>query len=207
MEKKFTEEDSLRLINEMIAQVNSNIQKGAASTMILSGYSVAITAIINIILMHILPDPNMSFWIWSLMILLPIGDRIMNKRKDKESIVRTHIDRIIGHTWGAFGCATAVLFVVIFGLVYAFQTWVFTALFTPIILTMMGIAQYTTAVASKFRPFYWGVIAFWLGAVLCVVSIIFIRNADIQFIILAVCTIIGFVIPGHILNSKAKNNV
>lgn len=207
MEKKFTEEDSLRLINEMIAQVNSNIQKGAASTMILSGYSVAITAIINIILMHILPDPNMSFWIWSLMILLPIGDRIMNKRKDKESIVRTHIDRIIGHTWGAFGCATAVLFVVIFGLVYAFQTWVFTALFTPIILSMMGIAQYTTAVASKFRPFYWGVIAFWLGAVLCVVSIIFIRNADIQFIILAVCTIIGFVIPGHILNSKAKNNV
>lgn len=207
MEKKFTEEDSLRLINEMIAQVNSNIQKGAASTMILSGYSVAITAIINIILMHILPDPNMSFWIWSLMILLPIGDRIMNKRKDKESIVRTHIDRIIGNTWGAFGCATAVLFVVIFGLVYAFQTWVFTALFTPIILTMMGIAQYTTAVASKFRPFYWGVIAFWLGAVLCVVSIIFIRNADIQFIILAVCTIIGFVIPGHILNSKAKNNV
>ena len=207
MEKKFTEEDSLRLINEMIAQVNSNIQKGAASTMILSGYSVAITAIINIILMHILPDPNMSFWIWSLMILLPIGDRIMNKRKDKESIVRTHIDRIIGHPWGAFGCETAVLFVVIFGLVYAFQTCVFTALFTPIILSMMGIAKYTTAVASKFRPLYLGVLDFLLRADLCLVSIIFIRNADIQFIILAVCTIIGFVIPGHILNSKAKNNV
>jgi len=33
------------------------------------------------------------------------------------------------------------------------------------------------------------------------------RNDDIQFLILALCMISGFVIPGYQLNKKAKENV
>lgn len=207
MEKNFTEQDSLRVINEMIAQARDNIQKGSADSMILSGYCVAATAILNIILLHVLPNPNMAFWIWLLMVPMIAADKLLDAKRDKSAIVKTHIDKIIGNTWRAFACSVVVLFIVIFGLVNIYNTWLFTILFTPIILTMMGLAQYVMAVASRFRPFYWGVIAFWLGAALCVITMMFFRNPDIQFIILAISTIIGFVIPGHILNRKAKEHV
>lgn len=207
MENKFNEQDSLRLINEMIAQVNSNIQKGAANTMIVAGYSVAFTAILNIILMHVLPNPGMSFWVWSLMLPFFIIEKILGSRQDKRAIVKTHIDRIIGKTWEAFAYSVVILLIVTFGMVYAFKVSYFTILITPIILTLMGLAQYVTAIASKFKPFYWGVVAFWVGALLCMALLIFHQSADYQFIILAICTIIGFVIPGHILNHKAKENV
>lgn len=207
MEKNFSEQDSLRLINEMIAQARDNIQKGAASSMVLAGYCVAVTAIFNVILMHVLPNPNMAFWVWFLMVPMMVIDKILDRKRDKQAIVKTHIDKIIGSAWLAFACSVVVLFVIVFGLVYVYDTWIFTIFFTPIILTMMGLAQYVTATASRFKPFYWGVVAFWVGAALCVIIMMFYKNPDIQFIILAICTIIGFVIPGHILNRKAEENV
>ena len=207
MENKFNEQDSMRLINEMIAQVNSNIQKGAADSMIWAGYSVAAVSILNIVLMHVLANPNMSFWVWSLMLPFFIISKVMGGKKDKRAIVKTHIDRIIGKTWEAFAYCVVILLIVIFGLTYTFKIHHFTMLITPTILTFMGLAQYVTATASKFKPFYWGVVAFWAGAVLCMAVIIFLRNADLQFIILAISVIIGFVVPGTILNRKAKENV
>jgi len=207
MENKFNEKDSMRLINEMIAQVNSNIQKGAADSMVCAGYSVAGVAVLNIVLMHVLTNPSMSFWVWALMLPFFIITKVMGSKKDKQAIVKTHIDRIIGKTWEAFAYCVAIYLIVTFGMTYAFRVSYFTMMITPVILTFMGLAQYITATASKFKPFYWGVVAFWIGAVLCVVGIVFLRNADLQFIILAISVIIGFVVPGTILNRKAKENV
>ncbi len=206
MEKKFTEEDSLKLINQMIVQVNSNIQKGAANSMILAGYSVAATAILNLVLLHVLPNPNMSFWVWTLMIPLFIVAKIMGSKQDKQAIVKTHIDKIIGKTWESFAYGVAILLIILFGMSYHFKA-PFMVLTTPVILTFMGLAQYITATASKFKPFYWGVIAFWTGALLCLLVEVFFPVTGVHFIILAICTIIGFVLPGHILNSKAKKDV
>jgi hypothetical protein len=206
MEKKFTEEDSLKLINQMIVQVNSNIQKGAANSMIMAGYSVAATAILNLVLLHVLPNPNMSFWVWTLMIPLFVVAKIMGSKQDKHAIVKTHIDKIIGKTWEAFAYSVAILLIILFGMSYHFKA-PFMVMATPVILTFMGLAQYITATASKFKPFYWGVIAFWAGALLCLLVEVFFPVTGVHFIILAICTIIGFVLPGHILNSKAKKDV
>lgn len=207
MEKNFTEQDSLRLINEMITQARDNIQKGAANYMIRAGYSVAIIAIANIILIHVLPNPNMAFWVWSLMFPYFIIEKILGRKSDKQTLVKTHIDKIIGNIWEAFAYSVAILLVIIFGMGYIFKVYYFVILITPTILILMGLAQYITAAASRFKPFYWGVIAFWCGALLCMITLIVYKSSEIQFIILAICMIIGFVIPGHILNSKAKENV
>lgn len=208
MEKNFTEQDSLKVINQMIAQVNSNIQIGAASSMIMAGYTVAIIAILNIVLMHTLDNPYMSTWIWTLMLPYGIIQYFVEKKRDKKAIVRTYMDKIVGQAWGAFTVSVIVLLIVIFGLVFVYETWIFSLLFNPIILTLTGLTQYVTAATTKFKPFLWGAIALWVGAILCVALLpLFGKTVEIQFVILAICMIIGFCVPGHQLNKRAKKNV
>ncbi len=116
MEKNFTEQDNLKLINEMITQARDNIRKGSANYMIRAGYSVAGIALLNILLIHILPNPNMSFWIWALMLPYYIIERILGNRADKQTVVKTHIDKIIGKTWEAFAYSVAITLIVIIGM-------------------------------------------------------------------------------------------
>jgi hypothetical protein len=72
----------------------------------------------------------------------------------------------------------------------------------------MGISQYVTAKACRFNPFLYAAFASWIGAVACVFSIIlFTEGVVVQMAILAVCMIVGYVIPGSKLNKLAKKNV
>lgn len=208
MEKNFSEQDSLRIINQMIAQVNSNIQINSASSMIMAGYTVATVAILNIILIHTLDKPYLSFWVWTLMIPYAVIQHFVEKRKNKKAIVKTYMDKIVSKTWRAFSCSVIVLLIVIFGMIYIFDTWILSLLFNPIILTLTGLAQYVTAATTKFKPFLWAAFTLWIGAVLCVLLLpLFGKSVEIQFVLLAICMIIGFCVPGHQLNKKAKENV
>lgn len=86
METKLTGQDSLRIINEMIEQTKNNIQKGSANTMIFAGYCVAITAILNFILMSIHFVAFHPSWVWLLMLPMTIGCLMMgNKREESDS--------------------------------------------------------------------------------------------------------------------------
>ncbi|MBB4037121.1 hypothetical protein GGR21_003036 [Dysgonomonas hofstadii] len=208
MEKDFNEQDSLKVINQMIAQVNSNIQIGAASSMVMAGYTVATIAILNIILIHTLDKPYFSFWVWMLMIPYAIIQHFIEKKRDKKAIVRTYMDTIVGKTWKAFTISVVVLLIVIFGLIYISETWILSLLFNPVILTLTGLAQYATAATTRFKPFLWGAFTLWCGAILCMLLLpLFGKTVEIQFVILAICMILGFSLPGHMLNKKAKVNV
>lgn len=209
MKKDFNEQDSLRLINEMIAQTRNNIQIGAANSLIFCGYFVAATAILNIILLHLLDKPYYSFWIWLLMIPMSLIDHfIIDRKKDRTAIVRTPIDRIISKIWRGFSWSIIALLASIFCSVYIFNSWTFTALITPTILVLVGLGQFASGYASRFTPFIKSAYIFWIGAIFSVVLAYGVfKSQDIQFIILAICMITGFVIPGYILNRKAKENV
>lgn len=208
MEKKFTEQDSLKVINQMIAQVNSNIQIGAASSMIMAGYTVAIVAIANIILIHTLSDPNLSFWVWGLMLPYSIIQHFVESKRDKKAIVKTYMDKIVGKIWNGFGISVVILLIVIFGVMIIYKTGIFSILFNPLIMALTGLAQYGTAATTRFKPFLYGAIALWCGAILSVLLLpLFGKTVEIQFVILAICMILGFSVPGHLLNKKAKENV
>ena len=75
-------------------------------------------------------------------------------------------------------------------------------------MIMVALAQFGVAKACRFKPFLWGAVGFWIGAVVCVFFTYFVlKNGTIQFLVLALCMISGFVIPGYQLNKKAKENV
>ena len=207
MEKKFNEQDSLKLINEMITQAKNNFQKGAGNSIIFWGYSIASIAILNIVLLYIMPQPRYSFWIWTLTIPLSVISRIVERKREKEVSVRSHFDRIISRTWHGFLISVVVTLSTIFLSVYCTKTWTLCILITPILLILTGLAQYITGIASRFTPFVIGGYTFWCGAVLSILILLVSSSSTAQFVILAISMIFGFIAPGHMLNKKAEQNV
>jgi len=210
METNLTEQESLNIINEMIIQARNNVKKGSANSLIYNGYTVAFVAILNFILLHVLPESylNWSFSVWWLMVPSFFISRYVQIKTNRSAIVKTHIDRIISALWIGFTISIAVLLLILFTLALTFHTWNYFAVITPIIMIMTALAEFGMAKACRFKPFFWGAIGFWTGALLCCLFTYFvIRSGDIQFLILALCMILGFVIPGYQLNKIAKENV
>jgi hypothetical protein len=213
METKFTEQESLAVISEMIDRARNNIQKGAGTFMIYWGSMVAIAALLNITLVFILLrmslSPNYSFHIWWTMLPAWIGSFLLDRKRDKSAIVKSYIDNIISSVWRAFGISNVIFLLMIFGLAYSLQEHNhFFYLINPIILLMTGIGEFVTAKACRFRPFLNGAIAMWTGSLLCTLAVILFTGDGVlvQFLILTICMIIGFVIPGYKLNKLAKNS-
>jgi hypothetical protein len=212
METKFTEQQSLQLITEMINKARNNVQQGSGLFMIFWGVMTAVTALLNIALMYVLAwmslSPNLSFHIWWIMAPAWVVSFLLERKKDRSAIVKTHINSIISSVWKAFAISYAIFLPCIFGLSYALQEYAhFFYLINPILILTMGIGEYVTAKACRFRPFLHGAVAMWAGSLACVLAIIWFKDGNgviAQFFILSVCMIIGFVIPGYKLNKSAK---
>ena len=211
METKLTEQESLAIISEMIKQARNNLQKGSGNAMIFSGLLVSVTAILNVILAVILSkmniNPNYSFWIWCLMIPGFYIKSLIDKKVNRKSMVKTHIDTIIAAIWKGYVYSIGALLAVIFVIGFGKNFYEVFYLINPIILILVGLAEFVTAKACRFKPYFYGAIIMWLGALVCTASMWLWEPVIIQFFILAVCMIFGFVIPGYQLNKLAKENV
>ncbi|MDR2058348.1 MAG: hypothetical protein LBP83_08755 [Dysgonamonadaceae bacterium] len=214
METKFTEQQSLKVISEMINRARNNVQKGAGIFMIFWGWMVAIAALLNVVLIYILwrisVSPSYSFHIWWIMLPAWIVSFILKRKIDRSAIVKTHIDNVISSVWMAFGISNVIFLIIIFGLSYSLQVYdYFFYMINPIIILLTGIGEFVTAKVCRFRPFLYGAIAMWTGSLACALAVMLFKNGNgvlVQFIILAVCMIIGFVVPGYKLNKLAENN-
>ena len=210
METKFTEQESLAIINEMIDRARNNVQKGNANALIYNGYAVAFVAILNFILLNLLPeaDKHQADWVWLLMVPSFFISKYVQSRVNRSAIVKTQIDGIIRALWNGFTISIVVLLSILLSMALVFNTWHYFAVITPTIMILTAFAEFGMAKACRFKPFFWGAIGFWVGALLCCLFSYFVlKRSDIQFLILALCMILGFVIPGNQLNKLAKENV
>ncbi|MDR2120115.1 MAG: hypothetical protein LBP64_04480 [Tannerella sp.] len=214
MEKKFTEQESMEVITEMISRARNNFSRNM-STMIFWGYLVATTAIANFILLNTLSNRVEAYYVWWLMIPGGVVSYFIRRRADRTALVKTHIDRIVNATWLGNGISVFVFW----GLIQAFcgltHNWSAAFLITPVIMTMLGLSEYVTACACRVKWMKWTAVMLWAGAVLCLVPWEW-RNIDDRYVgtfyqgtqqlILAVCMIAGFVVPGHVGNRQQKEN-
>jgi len=211
METKLTEQESLSIISQMIEQARNNLRKGDGNGLIFAGVLVAFTAILNVIFAFVFfkkgINVNHSTWVWCLMIPGTYIIHLIQKKADRESTVKTHIDSIIGSIWRSYLYAVLAFLVVIFSIGFGQKFYQVFVLINPFILIMLGQAEYATAKACRFRPYLYGAISMWLGALACAGVMWFEEPVLIQFFILAVCMITGFVIPGYQLNKLANKDV
>ena len=207
MENSFNEQDSLKLINEMISQARNNFRKGAGNSFIWWGYIIALLAMSDFILLYVLTPAYHANYVWLLTIPVFIGNYWYQAQKAKEAVVVTHLDRVVSTIWSGFFISTILLVASIFFIAINWSTHVPYLFITPVIMIMVGLALFVTAKVCRFKPYFYGASIFWLGAILCVCQYSLSQIPDLEFIILSVSMILGFVIPGHILNRKAKVNV
>ncbi|MDR1937861.1 MAG: hypothetical protein LBQ73_05105 [Tannerellaceae bacterium] len=212
METNFNEQDSLRLITEMITQARSNFQRKNGRSILLWGYAIAILALSNFALLHLLEGEAQmqSYWVWMLTIPLFIVNYIYEARKAKRALVKNHIDRMIGYLWLAFFVANLIFIASVFALTLGFHTphiGVLYLLIMPVTTTLTGLCLFVNGQLCRFRPYVYGGIIFWVGALLSVVVLLVWLEQSLQFLVLSLCTIGGFIIPGHLLNEKEKQDV
>lgn len=206
METKLNQQESLRLITQMISEARNSFSTDSSKSMTRMGWVVAAVALCNFALLYLLPEPSYSFFIWLVMIPVSLVNSYVNERKSQSQEVVTHLQKIIQSTWNAYGMSIALFLSILFLLVYLGNTWKFVALITPAILVMTGLAQYVTGVVCKFRPYVVGALVFWLGAL--VSTFVVVSNyAQWQFVILALCMVCGFIIPSRMLQKLASQNV
>jgi hypothetical protein len=202
METKFTEQESLQMITQMIQQAQNNFRKGAGDITIFWGYLVTFTALLNFALAFVCPAQ--SAWVWLLMIPGWIVTYFMGRKIGKTAVVKTHIDRIIISIWAAFFVSVMILLLAFWTMAYYFNMLQQFTMLTPLILILTGTGQFISGKAYRFQPYVYGGFIFWLGAIVCLVIL---PKVPFHFLILSVCMVFGYIIPGLKLNKKAKENV
>lgn len=203
METNFNEKDSLRVINEMIAQAQNNFRKGFADPSIFSGYVVAFTALLNFVLLYVLARPAMAFQVWWLMVPMVFISKFIGRRNATKALVRTQVERLISTIWTAHLIACVIVLLLILSANKMLGVQYFSLLITPTILTFTGMAQFISAKAIRLKAYYYGSFVYWAGALACM-GVCALNMWKYQFVILALCSILGLALPGHILNKKAK---
>ena len=210
--KKFTEQESLAVITQMIEQARNNLQKGSGNGMIFAGAMVAILVILQAILIFVFhaKEIHTDYSILVYLLVVP-GICIINliqKKNGRKPLAKTHIDSIIGSVWKGYIYSFMVLLAVLFGISFGQKLNGVGFMITPIILTMVGTAGYVTAKVCRFSPV--GAIVMWLGALASIGTTMWFEypfNVISQLFIFAICMIFGMVLQGYQLNKLAKKNV
>lgn len=207
MENKFSEQDSLRVINEMIIQARGNFRKGAGNSIIMWGYVIAIISLLCFILPLIFPIGTSVNRIWGITLPIFIGHRLYERSKARKALVITHLDNIVGAIWLAMAITSALFVSFILFVSMSLSKNLPFIFITPMMMVFSGSALYLTARVYRFKPYVYGAFIFWGGAVLCILHFFFFYTIDLEFVILSVSMVFGFIIPGHILNKKGESHV
>lgn len=195
-DKKLNEQESLALIAGMIKNTQNRIERNEGMPFLIWGYTTVFISVAVWLLYRFTGNPNWQFlWFALPVISFPLTLKLAGKRTKG---VVTYVDQVINNVWLVMG--TAGFMVSMVSIVAGFTTSFrlnFPILFCIILLMGMGTA--ITGLAIKFKPIIWcGFISMGLSY-LC----FFFRGID-SILIFALVFVVMMVIPGHIVNAKAK---
>jgi hypothetical protein len=213
MEKEFNEQESLRLITNMITQAKERFQKKSGDGIILWGYSIAILALANFVLLQVLEEglKTSAYWVWVCTIPLFIVNYFNEARKTQKTYVKNYINDMVGYVWLAFFISSLILVVSIFALAIIFREYhggILFLIITPAIMGATGLCLFINGKLCRIRSLVYGAAIFWAGTLLSVaVLTVWKEQQGMQFLVLGFCMILGFILPGHSLNRKNKQDV
>jgi len=193
-EKNFSEKESLELISRMIQNTQRRMEQGTGTPMLIWGFATVIT---TLIVWYMVKSTQNYQWngLWFMIPALGTVGMFLMKRPRKG--VRTYIDKVIFYIWLVLGC-TGLL---ISCLCIFHVMWSFPILF--VIIIIMGMGAILTGLVSGFKPFVIGGI---LGILVGIAQHI-ISGYDITMLLFAFAFVIMMIIPGFILNYRARKHV
>jgi len=193
-EKNFSEKESLELISRMIQNTQRKMEQGAGTPMLIWGFATVITTLIVWYMVKSTQNYQWNF-LWFLIPVLGTIGMFLMKKPSKG--VRTYIDKVIFYIWLVLGC-TGLL---ISCLCILHVMWSFPILF--VIIVIMGMGTILTGLVAGFKPFIIGGI---LGILVGIAQYI-ISGYDITMLLFVSAFVVMMIIPGFILNYRARKYV
>ena len=194
-DRKMNEQESLELISQMIRNTRRNLDGGSGNLFLLWGY---VNAIVTMALAVVLSLTNDFVWMWGFFAIPLVGWLLMYlmKRKERQE-VRTYSDKVIGQMWQILGLFSMV--VVLMALVTCQMDVIL-----PLAAILFSLGSIITGIIIRYTAFS-GFPS--LGAVAGVTMLLntlsdgpMLYNLWIYVLVV----VLSMVIPGHILNYKAR---
>ena len=203
-EKKISEQESLELITRMINQTKKDLSVGNGDSFLMWGYLSAAISLAVIVMLLATKDPRFA-WLY---MAIPIAGFTVSgvktyKAKRKSHVASTYASNTINNVWAIISAVFAVYAIsclLHFGEV---RSWYGRFLFG---MLLPGIGSYTTGVILKEKSIQMcGLLGVVIGTGLLrdfvcgeqVISIMQMGQMVLSFVI-------TLIIPGHILNFKAR---
>jgi len=186
-EKQLTQEESLRIIHEMISAAKNDV-KADAFIFLLWGWLVFVASIAQFVLVNMQIEWNSAPWL-----LMPLGGVvtvIYSIRKGKKNKTKTNVTESLKYTWIAF---TAAMLIIMF-----FNSMEYLQIL-PCIMVLYGMGLFLSGGALRFKPLIYGGIFCWL----CAIAGFEVQNMYL-LLILAAAVLGGYIIPGHLLKMNNR---
>ena len=190
-EKPLNEKESLEIITRMIQNTQKKMERGAGGPFLIWGYATVITTLTVWIVIKLTLNYQFNY-LWFMIPVL--GGLFMLFRKKQPKGVRTYIDKVITYIWIVLGGTGFLLSM----LSILSVMWHFPILF--VIIIIMGMGSVLTGLVIDFKPVVTGGV---IGLLLCIPHQL-INNYDVKMLTFVLAFIVMYIIPGHIINHRAK---
>lgn len=207
-DKRINERESIEIITSMIDRTKERYNLGDGNIMLMWGYLTVAISVLVWVLLALTRNPAVN-WLWFLIwIIGGIATPIMAKKEAVRKRVKTYTDKIISRLWtivsySAMGCTFACL-----GLLLAcgIDAWCAMFIFALIIVPFAEIAN---GIVLNESSYIWGG-AFGLAAGIvltcCIAGKVTLAANWVMPLYIA-AFIFMTIIPGHVINHKAKKNL
>jgi len=188
-EKQLTGQESLDVISRMIRTAQHDIHDSSFYYLVW-GWLVFIASTSNFILMK--SGFENPFIPWA--ILMPLGGivtGIYSYKQKRQQRVKTYIDDVMKYVLIAF--LVSLFTVLLFMSKLELATY-------PMVMMIYGIWLFISGGALRFNPLIYGGIINWALGIAS-----FFVGFEMQLLLLALAVLLGYIIPGHLLKNKFRN--
>jgi len=193
METKFTEQQSLQVIHEMIENTKAKFQDNGFFYL-LWGWLVLIASLSHFIMLNF--GIEYAWLPWPvLMIGGGIASGIAGYKLGKKTQVKTFFDTAISSLWLAF---VITLFIILISAGVGQISW---STANVLIIALYGLGTFISGNMMKFKPLIFGGVFSWIIAV----AGLFLPPM-LTLPLVTVSIIVAYLIPGYMLKSRAKTN-
>ncbi|MBN1270637.1 MAG: hypothetical protein JXB26_00045 [Candidatus Aminicenantes bacterium] len=125
-----------------------------------------------------------------------VGYLTVTKKERKEK-VKSYPKTIL---YGVlFSCGLSVLMIVFIFPLLKVYPW---SLIPTLVSVIMGIAFFSVGIIFEFRHIQWCSVVWWVGAIILALT-----QNQLRFLIMIAIIILGWILPGFILNKQYKNQI
>lgn len=193
----FSAEESLLLINTMIAKAKNNFAENG-HLYLLWGWVVFVCGLLEFVLLHFF-NYREHYQVWMITWLVFIYQIFYLRKLDKQKSVKTYYNEVIGYVWTSFVAAMFLLGFAITSTSSIFPKYY--QLFTPCILVMYGIPVFLSGILLRFKPLIIGGIGCWLLSLAASISLVTL-SYQYQLLFIPAAMLVAWIIPGYIMRKK-----